>query len=340
MFFVFVVAILFLTPKFIESGGTTQNLKEIFIGRCWHYQVLAKENKIDELKTIVNCTKLWNEFYASFAFKNPCDVTKNSYKPFFEMLENPKKIRNAMFWSGSSTLVHQFTFINDQHIVLEETMTGYLMNELTWCGSPTTPDGLNYTKCNAKNNVCNAMYPAWFIASKKFAERAAGISHVLLNGSRPDNNPAYLKGSFFRSVEVPYLKIDKLIALVATNIGTNKREYCGSPSLRELEKDAAALNINFECVDQPLLVLRIYCLKIPQAPECDPKNIPVGNDRYSSSSEFEDIRLWKISCFTLVAVVASVLLFLGLSFVRKQYFQKHFTLNYSISSSKPIVNDV
>ena len=94
MFFI-CVGLLTLIPKFIESAGTTQNLKEIFIGRCWHYQVLAKENKIDELKVKVNCTKLWDEFYASFAFKNPCNVSKDSYKKFFDMLDNPKKIRNV-----------------------------------------------------------------------------------------------------------------------------------------------------------------------------------------------------------------------------------------------------
>ena len=33
-----------------------------------------------------------------------------------------------MFWSGLHELISDFTFINDQYIVLEDTMTGYVIH--------------------------------------------------------------------------------------------------------------------------------------------------------------------------------------------------------------------
>ena len=44
------------------------------------------------------------------------------------MLRNPKKLANSMFWSGLHELISDFTFINDQYIVLEDTMTGYVIH--------------------------------------------------------------------------------------------------------------------------------------------------------------------------------------------------------------------
>ena len=43
----------------------------------------------------------------------------------------------------------------------------YLLNDLVWCGSKTSPDGLNYDYCKESSNNCNAMHPAWYEASAK-----------------------------------------------------------------------------------------------------------------------------------------------------------------------------
>lgn len=77
------------------SRGTTAHLKDVFIGRCWQYQSISKQNEISVLNTKLNCTELWMKFYDSFAYKNPCEVNVSSYSKFFEMLDNKKKIYNV-----------------------------------------------------------------------------------------------------------------------------------------------------------------------------------------------------------------------------------------------------
>lgn len=126
--FVCVLAVLSTFYTSSHCAGTTPGIKEVFIGRCWQYQGLSHLNKIPELTFSVNCTKLWQTFHDSFAYKDACNIKADDYKPFFEMLRNPKKLANSMFWSGLHELISDFTFINDQYIVLEDTMTGYVIH--------------------------------------------------------------------------------------------------------------------------------------------------------------------------------------------------------------------
>lgn len=121
------VCVLCVLSTFFTSthcAGTTLGIKEVFIGRCWQYQSVSPANKIPELKFAVNCTNLWQSFHDSFAYKDPCNVTHEDYRPFFEMLRHPKKLSNSLFWSGLHDLISDFSYVNDQYIVLEDTMTG------------------------------------------------------------------------------------------------------------------------------------------------------------------------------------------------------------------------
>ena len=97
MCFMYVIVVAFLGPLAVltDGAGTTPHLKNIFIGRCWQYQVLSEHSKIDVLKTDVNCTELWEAFTEAFAFKNPCKVNDKSYEKFFNLLHNPKKLKNV-----------------------------------------------------------------------------------------------------------------------------------------------------------------------------------------------------------------------------------------------------
>ena len=123
---VYVLLVLATLYQRTQSAGTTPGLKEVFIGRCWQYQSISEHNKLPELKVNLNCTKLWLAFYNSFAFKDPCDVGVDDYKPFFDLLHTPRKIKNALVWSGLHDLVTDFTFINNDYIVVSDTLTGYV----------------------------------------------------------------------------------------------------------------------------------------------------------------------------------------------------------------------
>ena len=67
--------------RFKLVQGTDKHLKQIFIGKCWDHQ-----NRFKLLQKPVDCARLWEAFIAGFAYKEPCDVTLEDYKDFFEMI--------------------------------------------------------------------------------------------------------------------------------------------------------------------------------------------------------------------------------------------------------------
>ena len=71
--------------------GTTKHLKEIFIGRCWDFQRSQAEQK--------DCDNLWKLFSEAFAFKDPCKLTSEDYKPFFNSAKGTciDKVRWTVF---------------------------------------------------------------------------------------------------------------------------------------------------------------------------------------------------------------------------------------------------
>lgn len=79
-----------------EFTGTTPNIREIFLGRCWQYQVLTSLNKLDFLTYNVNCSEVWDLFYKAVAFKHICDVTEDDYRPLFNLLARPKKLKDKV----------------------------------------------------------------------------------------------------------------------------------------------------------------------------------------------------------------------------------------------------
>ncbi|XP_066918488.1 ADP-ribosyl cyclase/cyclic ADP-ribose hydrolase-like isoform X3 [Clytia hemisphaerica] len=332
---VYVLLLLASLYRSTHSAGTTPGLKEVFIGRCWQYQSISEHNKLPELKVNINCTKLWLAFYDSFAFKDPCTVGVDDYKTFFYMLHTSRKIKNALFWSGMHDLVTDFTFINDDYIVIGDTLTGYLLNNLNWCGG-TDADGLNSTSCS---KTCNVMTPAWTLASSEFAKRSTETAKVLLNATRANNKDAYADGSFFRTVEMPELQVDKLVVYLASSIGKEVRERCAdSISMENIRADAEAKNIQVECIDQPSLVLNVYCLKYPKAKECVNKD----NFRSDSNADKEEARLWKTVCLILVAVVAVLIVYITISLVHRAVCYKPGDYKYSHSwsfSKKPMLQD-
>ena len=77
------------------NSGTTPNIKEVMIGRCWQYQSVSSQNKKDVLNVAVNCTDLWEAFHDAFAYKDPCNIGKADYQKFFQMVNNTRRIENV-----------------------------------------------------------------------------------------------------------------------------------------------------------------------------------------------------------------------------------------------------
>ena len=80
----------------LSPPGTTKNLKEIFVGRCWDFQRKTQENQKIPFK---DCDELWKRFHKSFAFKNPCKLSFKDYDEFFKAALGSRidKVRQTPF---------------------------------------------------------------------------------------------------------------------------------------------------------------------------------------------------------------------------------------------------
>lgn len=87
--------LLSIVHQSVQDKGTTPRIKEIVIGRCYDYQY----KKIGSNSTTwKNCSKIWDTFHGAFAYKNPCNLTFDDYKPYFDevrMAEIYNKVRTA-----------------------------------------------------------------------------------------------------------------------------------------------------------------------------------------------------------------------------------------------------
>jgi len=148
---------------------------------------------------------------------------------------------------------------------LEDTFNGYLLDDLTFCKSST--GSLIY---NASCVSDCAFRTYWNAASKNFATKASGHVTAVLNGSR--STGAITKTSTFYTYELPYLnvqKVRKFTVLLLATPGAPVAETCKSGrSILELQKNLAAKNITFECIDNPKTILFYMCFADPMSKEC------------------------------------------------------------------------
>ena len=85
-----------VTAGIWETNGTTPNIKEIIIGRCWQYQAIVKLNRLDSLTMDVNCTEVWEAFHNVVKFKDSCTLTKEDYMPVFDLMQRKKKLKDKV----------------------------------------------------------------------------------------------------------------------------------------------------------------------------------------------------------------------------------------------------
>ena len=97
MSFIFVAGSLFLfnTIELSVAGqGSTPNIKEIVLGRCYQYQLNTVDPKADQWK---DCNVIWNKFHEGFAYKDPCNLPFKDYLPFFKAtgIQKLSKVRRT-----------------------------------------------------------------------------------------------------------------------------------------------------------------------------------------------------------------------------------------------------
>ncbi|KAJ1214265.1 hypothetical protein NDU88_001890 [Pleurodeles waltl] len=167
-----------MPPENWHGNGTTENLYEIFLGRCYEYITMinpAAGNK--------DCRKMLQMLETSVMNKNQCDITAADYQKLIEVSSYPIPCNRSLFWSKTSDLVHRYVNAAQNVITLEDTLLGYIANGLLWCGKSYTSE-LNYQSCPSKNECeNNPLSVFWKTASEHFAKQACGVVQVMLNGS-------------------------------------------------------------------------------------------------------------------------------------------------------------
>ncbi|XP_006877933.1 PREDICTED: ADP-ribosyl cyclase 1-like [Chrysochloris asiatica] len=194
----------------------------------------------------MNCEEIWKAFTNAFLSKNPCKIAEEDYQPLIKMVKQSLPCNKILFWSKTKTLAHDYTKDHKDMFTLENTLLGYMFDNLTWCGDAGKTE-MNYKSCP----VCSssAVNVFWKAASKALAETACGVVYVMLSGSIKN---AFDPNSVFGSVEVVNLnpnKVRSLQAWVMTDIGGVARDSCSGSSINELESILKQKSIQFTCLD-------------------------------------------------------------------------------------------
>ncbi|KAM4606300.1 ADP-ribosyl cyclase/cyclic ADP-ribose hydrolase 1-like [Polymixia lowei] len=140
-----------------------------------------------------------------------------------------------MFWSKTKDVVHEFTEKRDCFVTLEDTLLGFVLDGLTWCGDEGSSETFT-TGCpgwsDCENNPVRSF---WNRVSAAFADIACGDVTAMLNGSIAI---PFSPTSIFGSIEVKRFTSTKMKSLNVVLVtqekdGTN----CTNASLKDLRQE-------------------------------------------------------------------------------------------------------
>ncbi|XP_078267112.1 ADP-ribosyl cyclase/cyclic ADP-ribose hydrolase 2-like [Rhinoraja longicauda] len=253
-----------------EGNGSTKNLKEIMIGRCFDY--LENVNPSAGMK---NCAEIWEEFLKVFNGKDPCSIKEQDYKKYLSFAEHAIPVNQSIFWSQTKAITFMFSHVTDTFMPLEDTLTGYLVDGLNWCGSRNIK-GPNFESC-PKWNDCenNAARSFWRAASKIYASKAQGVVTVMLNGSSTADT--FRDNSIFAEIEVGNLDRKKVTLVrlwIIDNLMGPDNESCGRGSVAELEMILKEKTIQYVCEDNYRPVQILQCVNNADTPTCNLDGTP------------------------------------------------------------------
>lgn len=231
------------------NGGTTPGIQNIFIDRCEQFQIDKSQLFINDSK---NCTQLWYLFLNAFAYKDPCNVTVDSYAPFMAAANHTSVINNqAMFWAFVYPLVYNYTASQGgRYMTILDLLSGYCLNGLVWCWSLANQT-LNYQTCpnyTSCPNQTEAYRSFWKGNSQTYAHLANGTVFAMLNGSK--STGAYTNMSLFDIIEVPSLNSTnvKLMQIyLVHDLDRQISEYCNNGTMLTLENELTNKGIAFNC---------------------------------------------------------------------------------------------
>ncbi|KAG8453524.1 hypothetical protein GDO86_000233, partial [Hymenochirus boettgeri] len=128
--------------KVWKGQGTTKNLQEIVLGRCYNY--LAMNPSIG----VKDCNGIWQAFTDAVYKKNQCNITEDDYASLATLASQMIPCNKSLLWSKTNSLVHRYTKASQDFITLEDTFLGSMFDGLMWCGKLSST-GMNLDSCPA-----------------------------------------------------------------------------------------------------------------------------------------------------------------------------------------------
>ncbi|KAM8939537.1 ADP-ribosyl cyclase/cyclic ADP-ribose hydrolase 2-like [Pelodytes ibericus] len=247
-----------------QGTGTTPNLEEIIIGRCYEYSEIVNPSVGRK-----NCSEIWEAFKAVFIRKDPCSISPSDYELYINLTFHHIPENKSLFWENNRDLVHRLSDRTNRYMPLGDTLTGWLGDGLNWCG--TTEDaGIDYSSCPTTAECeHNAVESFWRIASVNYARHSYGEIQIMLNGSTPGG--AFPVPSFLADYEIPNFKTDKISKIniwVMDDIGGADIDSCGEHTVAVLESMLASKHLLYNCWDNYRTVKILQCVDSPNHPDC------------------------------------------------------------------------
>ncbi|XP_070558533.1 ADP-ribosyl cyclase/cyclic ADP-ribose hydrolase-like [Ptychodera flava] len=224
----------------VSSEGTPQDIEETIIDRCDTFNAKAESNR--------SCQEIWQSFKKAFALKSPCQ-SEFDYSEYMEKTEDQIPNSKTLLWSGVKAAAMEYSK-NCGLVTLGDTLTGFLLEDLTWCGKEEDP-GINYETCEPCGNGTVSPYIAfWKQASENIAIKSSGVVSVMLSGK---NDLAYNKSSFFAMYELPNLDSKVTEVRILLRDKTDK-EHCNNGTVNELKSKLVSKELKPSCIDNETVI--------------------------------------------------------------------------------------
>ncbi|CDQ99942.1 unnamed protein product, partial [Oncorhynchus mykiss] len=81
-----------------------------------------------------DCEEIWREFEEAVMRKSRCNVKVKDYKRMFHATPQTLTCGKLLFWSKTRELIHSYAAATRRFWTLEDTLVGYMFNDLIWCG--------------------------------------------------------------------------------------------------------------------------------------------------------------------------------------------------------------
>ncbi|XP_075045047.1 ADP-ribosyl cyclase/cyclic ADP-ribose hydrolase 2-like [Mixophyes fleayi] len=251
-----------------RGAGTTPNLENILIGRCYDY--------IETVNPSVgkkNCSAIWAAFKSAFVSKDPCSVLPSNYELYINLTLHDIPANKSLFWENNKQLVHRYSERANRYMPLGDTLMGWLADNLYFCGS-TSDSGIDYDSCPVMAECeHNAEESFWRMASVTYAKYSSGEIQIMLNGSTPGG--AFPVTSFLADYEIPHFQRDKVSSIniwVMDEIGGVNVDSCGENSTAILESILTSRHFPYKCYNNYRPVRILQCVDFPHHPDCATNN--------------------------------------------------------------------